>query len=129
MAQTYEDKPTLEAWNAMAEAAASAGNCKIVTGTYVGNGAYGSSNARRIDFDARPIIFIVRPEPIITSGAKLFGMRGIAWDSPWGESAKRVTFSWYDKAVQWYATSDAGSMFNSYSGNYVYIALLDTSEE
>ena len=125
MAQTYSDKPTLAAWNALA----GAGNCKIVYGTYVGDGAYGSSGARRIDFDAKPIIFIVRPEPIIISGAKLFGMRGIAWDSPWGESAKRVTFSWYDKAVRWYATSDATSMFNTSNGNYVYIALLDTSEE
>lgn len=124
----FEDRVTKE-YIENALAAAGGGNCKIVTGTYVGNGAYGASNARRIDFDARPIIFIVRPEPIIISGAKLFGMRGIAWDSPWGESDRRVTFSWYDKAVSWYAKNDADSMFNSYSGNYVYIALLDTSEE
>ena len=41
--------------DAIAETAAACGNCRIVYGSYVGNGQYGSSNPKTLTFDGTPL--------------------------------------------------------------------------
>ena len=52
MSQTYEDRPSLAAWNALAQAV---GCLNIVEGTYIGDG----TNDREFDLGFRPKLVIL----------------------------------------------------------------------
>ena len=43
---------------ALQTALASCGNCKIVYGTYTGNGKSGSANPNKLTFDGKPVLVI-----------------------------------------------------------------------
>ena len=45
---------------ALQTALASCGNCKIVYGTYTGNGKYGSANPNKLTFSGKPVLVIVQ---------------------------------------------------------------------
>ena len=126
MAQTYSDKPTLEAWNAMA---GSGGNCKIVCGSYPGNGAYGLSAMRTLTFDAKPVALIIRPETgTAYSGvghdAGLVAVRDAHWAMPGSSGSTYV--EWGAKTVSWYSADGAVNMLNANGTMHHYVALLQT---
>ena len=127
MAQTYEDKPTLAAWNA----AEGAGNCKIVTGTYIGDGKSGSENPVTLTFDAKPVLVVLRPQNSNTGGnsdSKLVAVRDSNWAMVWPENKNTiVNITWGSNYVSWYGTSGSASMFND-SYRYRYVAFLSTDE-
>jgi len=45
---------------ALQTALASCGNCKIVYGTYTGNGKYGKDNPNQLTFDGNPLFVIIK---------------------------------------------------------------------
>ena len=131
MAQTYSDKPTLEAWNALAEAASGAGNCRIVIGTYAGNGTYGSSNPLRFTFDGVPVIFILAQSSSANGQytarfAVAYGTNNLIYDYSAGKNV--INLSWPEHAISWYGTENAGAAYNYQGFYYRYIALVKTDE-
>jgi hypothetical protein len=100
-------------------------NCKFVTGSYTGTGAYGSDNPCVLTFDCKPqIIFLDTagynhynsiPEYYILFrgsnylyGRNFTGSIGLAWD---------------DNTVSWWYSKDAYNQFNESEKVYCYMAL------
>ena len=123
---------TEEALAAVAEQAAlisKCGNCKIVYGSYAGNGKNGSSNPNTLSFALKPIYVVVTPswKGSNTQATCLHLVRGSTHcvGSP-GFSDHTNTVSWGEKSVSWYGSS-ANSQLNTSGTTYHYFALLDTN--
>ena len=91
---------------ALQTALASCGNCKIVYGTYTGNGKSGSANPNKLTFDGKPVLVIVQAQSNTTDfDFHLRMIRGCDWavgdrnnysytnSVAWGENY----VSWYNK--------------------------------
>lgn len=118
------------------EAIASAGNCKIATGSYVGTNTYGENNPNTLTFDFEPkIVFLTsnyigtygQMEYVIflnpaTAATKIMSNYGSAQESqdPW-TYPEFVT--WGEKSLSWYNPSQAARQMNSQTYTYYYIAL------
>ena len=105
---------------ALQTALASAGNCKIETSTYTGNGKNGNANRTTLTFDKMPLLVFVG------------GYDGQHMCLFQGYSAARITFasasysntvSWGENSVSWYSTQDAEIQFNKKSTTYYVVAL------
>ena len=64
---------------ALQTALASCGNCKIVYGTYTGNGKSGSANPNKLTFDGKPVLVIVQAQNNSTNFD--FHLRMLRWGS------------------------------------------------
>lgn len=113
----------LKVEQALAGLAASAGNCKIVTGSYIGTGNNGSSRPRTLTFDGKPLVILVNG-----GGYSFFALRG-SGSAPvcGGNSTPRAPYiTWLENGVQWYHTSveTAAYQMDLASVTYYYAALL-----
>ena len=115
------------ALKAHADILAHSGNCKIVLGTYTGDGTYGSDNARTLTFDGTPVFLAIQPKVYKTGSCdRLLLIRG----TDWGYSADndhanyRCNVTWGNQNVSWYAESRALGGANGDGVVYCYIALL-----
>ena len=128
MAQTYSDKPTLSAWNALAEAAAGAGNCKIAYGTYTGDGMSGSSYPNTITVDFQPKLLIVQqasgaamePYAVYSDRQTVVAIRGLE-KFQFVEMRYEITLIWEDNAVKWYNAGSPNEQFNVRGTTYAYL--------
>ena len=107
----------------MAQAAAGAGNCRIVYGSYQGTGEYGPSHPTTLTFTGKPLAILV-------SGMyQFFSVRGttsaVAYYSSNQEAMESLT--WGENSVSWVSAS-AGQQLNENNTSYYYIALLATDE-
>ena len=104
------------------------GNCKIVYGSYTGNGKYGSGNKNTLSFNHKPIMVFVQNPSVSNADEKLRMMRGIPWASSRDDSYfEPCTVSWSNSGVEWYG--DAQSVQFNISGTvYNYMALLAADE-
>lgn len=109
------------------------GNCRIVYGTYTGNGGYGSSSPNTLTFDAKPIFVYVVPQnrdSYHDVHLKLF--RNVTYAiSLDGNSSYVNATVWSGNIVQWYSISavNTGEMqLNMANAVYAYIALLAAEE-
>ena len=125
MAQTYSDKPTLAAWNALAGSGA-----KIAFGTYTGNGTYGKDHPVTLTFDFEPKLLIVQPLNYatfaVTSGTEhqiaLLALRGVAQYRLLNNSAA-MFMTWEDNSVSWYELNSENRMCNKSGALYLYFAI------
>ena len=122
-----------EAQNQMQTALAGCGNCKVVYGTYTGNGKYGSSNKNTLTFEHKPIMVFVQARDYVSNTAD-YHLRMVR-TSTWSNGAHdnyyfAQTVSWTDTSVSWYSTSGttAECQFNKSSTVYCYVALLAADE-
>lgn len=122
-----------EAQSQMAQALAGCGNCKIVYGSYTGNGKYGSGNKNTLSFNHKPLLVLVQAKNYVTNTAD-YHLRMVR-DSVWANGVHEnyyfaQTVSWGDKSVTWYSTSGntADAQFNKSSTVYTYVALLAVGE-
>ena len=107
--------------DAIAETAAACGNCRIVYGSYVGNGQYGSSNPKTLTFDGTPLF-------VALSGRyHFFAVKGCSFvqtlSSP-SLADLSLPLTWGDRSVSWYSTENADKQQNLSGTDYFYIALL-----
>ena len=107
--------------DAIAETAAACGNCRIVYGSYVGNGQYGSSNPKTLTFDGTPLF-------VALSGRyHFFAVKGCSFvqtlSSP-SLADLSLPLTWDDRSVSWYSTENADKQQNLSGTDYFYIALL-----
>ena len=123
MAQTYSDKPTLSAWNALA------GGAKIAYGTYNGTGKYGNNNRNSLTFDFEPKLVIIvggyihaldapaaNPERAV-----LIFLRPVSEFDIAGNSYS-IGVTWTYNGVSWYSVNSAAAQHNE-AGTHYYLAI------
>ena len=101
--------------------AAACGTCRIVYGSYVGNGQYGSSNPKTLTFDGTPLF-------VALSGRyHFFAVKGCSFvqtlSSP-SLADLSLPLTWGDRSVSCYSTENADKQQNLSGTDYFYIALL-----
>lgn len=97
---------------------------RIVTGSYVGTGKYGSSNQNTLNFDGQPCIVYICSGNYVSdysNGLAVYGcgymQRGLVqYDYP-------NTVTWDETSMKWY-NSTAARQFNTSGTTYFYAALL-----
>ena len=102
-------------------ALAGAGNCKIVTGSYVGTGEYGSNFPNTLTFNHVPYVLM-----ITSSDWHLEVIRGSnTADVRYGGNSPKTSFmQWGNHTVSWYSPSGADAQLNANDKVYTYVALL-----
>ena len=108
--------------NAKIEAAlAAAGNCKIVTGSYVGTGSSGSNNPNTIELFQRPLLLIVCGSYTMLVPGIVDSGRSLPVEGGYDTSNQ---FTWDGSAIRWY---NLGNMdfcqLNTKGETYHYIAV------
>ena len=112
---------------ALQTALASCGNCKIVYGTYTGNGKSGSANPNKLTFDGKPVLVIVQAQSNTTNyDFHLRLVRGCGWAvGDRGNYSYTNSVAWGENFVSW-TNDDAETQFNLQGSVYSYIALIPT---
>ena len=112
---------------ALQTALASCGNCKIVYGTYTGNGKYGSANPNKLTFDGKPVLVIVQAQSNTTDfDFHLRMIRGCDWAvGDRNNYSYTNSVAWGENYVSWY-NNKAETQFNLQGSVYSYIALIPT---
>ena len=115
------------ALKAHADILAHSGNCKVVFGTYTGDGTYGAANPRTLTFDGTPVLVVIQPKVFAQGGSdRLVLVRGTDWGYAKDEDHVnyRCNVTWGDRSVTWYPDSRAYGGANGDGVVYCYIALL-----
>ena len=114
---------------ALQTALASCGNCKIVYGTYTGNGKSGSANPNKLTFDGNPLFVIIKGSIGSAPTLGIQAMRG--WYTAYTGSADSSTvchLTWGEHSLSWYNSQSSSDQFNTSDSVYPYIALFATQE-
>ncbi len=114
---------------ALNAAVAKCGNCKIVYGSYAGDGTYGKDNPCTLNFNHKPVFLAICIDDMGSSAPqRLIAIRGAkeAYSFP-GEHNSDNTLTWNDKSVSWYDNS-AYYQCNASGETYYYVALLAADE-
>ena len=121
----HEIRQQLAEQNAVIE---TCGNCKIVYGSYTGDGTYGKDNPCELTFSHKPLLLAVMPEVRLSSAAKGFlAVRGGPHTYTYPGASNSVNnVTWTDHSVSWYSADSAQYQFNS--GVHHYVALLAVDE-
>lgn len=106
------------------------GNCRVVYGSYIGAGTYGSSNPNKLTFDQKPVlVFVGQSSSMSGNDVKLRMMRGVPEASGKEDNTYWTNYvSWTDNGVQWYNTDGTSTQFNTSSKQYPYVAFLVADE-
>lgn len=117
---------------ATALATADSGLGKIVTGSYIGTGGYGTSNKKSLTFSAPPKLLVVMPSGnaangqfggfIAVKGIRSSRAGGIMDDvkGDWGQ----LYYTWEGNAVTWYSDASEYTQQNNSGMTYYYFAIL-----
>lgn len=117
---------------ATALATADSGLGKIVTGSYTGNGGYGTNNKKSLTFSAPPKLLVVMPAGNTTNGqyGGFIAVRGISSSraggimddvsGAWGQ----LYYTWEGNTVSWYSTANEYTQQNNNGMTYYYFAIL-----
>lgn len=107
------------------------GAAGIVTGTYTGNGKYGSSYKTSITFSSAPKLLVVMPVSntshadyggfVVLNGVQALRAGGLSDDVQNAES--QLQFTW-GRTVSWYNTSNQYFQQNASGWTYTYFAIL-----
>lgn len=110
---------------ALQTALASCGNCKIVYGTYTGNGKSGSANPNKLTFDGKPVLVIVQAQSNTTNyDFHLRLVRGCGWAvGDRGNYSYTNSVAWGENFVSW-TNDDAETQFNLQGSVYSYMPML-----
>ena len=112
---------------ALQTALASCGNCKIVYGTYTGNGKSGSANPNKLTFSGKPVLVIVQAQNNSTNfDFHLRMIRGCDWAvGDRNNYSYTNSVAWGENFVSW-TNDNAETQFNLQNSVYSYIALIPT---
>ena len=114
---------------ALQTALASCGNCKIVYGTYTGNGKYGSANPNKLTFNGDPLFVIIKGSIGSAPTLGIQAMRG--WDIAYTDATDFSTIcylTWGEHSLSWYNSQSSTDQFNESGSVYPYIALFAAQE-
>lgn len=99
---------------------------QIATGSYTGTGKYGSGNKNQLTFDFEPKFVYITQSDVYTAVTVLL-IKGLTGASVVGQTSKeyRLTVSWSDTTVTWYAASGTtgAHQVNGSGTTYRYVAI------
>lgn len=114
-----DTKASAAALNALTQTVAKKGNCRIVRGTYTGDGEYGPNHRTSLTFDGKPIFIVI----LINQGI-LFLARDVMHSSTFYYGDRFVINAfWEGNTVSWYCGESSFAQ-GSY-GTQTYIAFLE----
>ena len=121
-------KANADAVAAAAAALENCGNCRIVYGSYTGNGKYGSDNPNTLTFNGKPVLVIVQAQSNTTNyDFHLRLVRGCGWAvGDRGNYSYTNSVVWGEHSVSW-TNDSAETQFNLKNAAYSYIALIPTN--
>lgn len=99
--------------------------CRVLFGTYTGNGTYGEANAITLDCAFYPLAVFVYPEGASSFDCAMRGYTALYHTA----NSRNNTLRWTDNSVSWYfGNSDAyfspaANQFNSEGTKYHYLIL------
>ena len=108
---------------AQAQAIAKLGNCKVVAGSYTGDGTYGADHAITLNFSHKPmLVFVQAKERNAHYRMKL--LRDSLWAFPYAaDKYNQTNVTWGATSVSWYSTYSKDGQANNQL-EYQYVALL-----
>ena len=117
---------------ATALATADSGLGKIVTGSYIGTGGYGTSNKKSLTFSAPPKLLVVMPSSNTIGGSQggFIALRGISSSRGGGIMDDvagpqfQLYYTWDGNTVTWYSPNNEYSQQNLNGMTYYYFAIL-----
>lgn len=117
---------------ATALATADSGLCKIVTGSYIGTGGYGTNNKKSLTFSAPPKLLVVMPSSNTIGGSQggFIALRGISSSRGGGIMDDvagpqfQLYYTWEGNTVTWYSPNNEYSQQNNNGMTYYYFAIL-----
>ena len=115
------------ALKAHADILAHSGNCKVVFGTYTGDGTYGAANPRTLTFDGTPVLVVIQPKVFAQGGSdRLLLIRGTDWGYAKDEDHVnyRCNVVWGPKSVKWSGDSRSYGGANGDNIEYCWAALV-----
>ena len=105
-----------DAMSKLDAAIANAGNCKIVTGSYVGAGSFLAEHANTLTFPGTPYVVMI-------NGRTMLMVRPLSTAHNTSTQGG-VVVTWGDNSVSWYSTALPTHQCNEGGVTYQYIALL-----
>lgn len=105
---------------------------KIVTGSYIGTGGYGTSNKKSLTFSAPPKLLVVMPSSNTIGGSRggFIALRGISSSRGGGIMDDvngpqfQLYYTWDGNTVTWYSPNNEYSQQNLNGMTYYYFAIL-----
>ena len=100
-------------------------NTRMIWGSYKGTGQYGEEHPNSITCDFIPRIVLIQGHGTTTASNPTTGilLRGATYGGDTGGEGGRVTMTWTDTGVSWYADVDQYVQMNSRYGTYYYLVL------
>ena len=105
-------------------AVAAKGNCRIVCGSYVGDGLAGVNNKQTLTFPAKPMLVAVLPAQFSNSGCRILMARDSQWTYSYPDLPSSICYvAWGEDSVSWWS-DDSEFSFDMAGRTYCYVALL-----
>ena len=106
-----------------------AGTGRIVVGSYVGNGTYGSSHKNSLTFDFEPKLVVLCGRGPAPNGPSLYLLLwGVTNMSSYGADSTatydhRLYANYTDRTVEWFNTISAENQLNKSGDTYYYLVV------
>ena len=112
--------------SALQTALTSCGNCKIVTGSYTGNGKTGAKNPVTLRFPGKPLLVVIHSvERFSNALERMLLVNGAKWGFSERVNYYHNLVTWGETSVSWYDTNeDQIRQLNVSNRTYVYVALM-----
>lgn len=107
------------------EAVAKCGNCRVVTGSYVGTGVYGSANHCSLLFEGTPLFVCVGTD---ACGFAVQHGRTALYQNVDQSTTISIGFTWSGGTMAWWSNAGASEQNNTAGRTYAYTALLAADE-
>ena len=108
---------------AQAQAIAKLGNCKVVAGSYTGDGTYGADHAITLNFSHKPMLVFVQAKER-NAHYRMMLLRDSLWAFPYAaDKYNQTNVTWGATSVSWYSTYSKDGQANNQL-EYQYVALL-----
>ena len=106
-----------------AQAIAKLGNCKVVAGSYTGDGTYGADHAITLNFSHKPMLVFVQAKER-NAHYRMMLLRDSLWAFPYAaDKYNQTNVTWGATSVSWYSTYSKDGQANNQL-EYQYVALL-----
>ena len=108
---------------AQAQTIAKLGNCKVVAGSYTGDGTYGADHAITLNFSHKPMLVFVQAKER-NAHYRMMLLRDSLWAFPYAaDKYNQTNVTWGATSVSWYSTYSKDGQANNQL-EYQYVALL-----
>ena len=109
---------------AQAQTIAKLGNCKVVAGSYTGDGTYGADHAITLNFSHKPMLVIIQDSQAQTT-CRLFLQAGCSRSFAWHDgNAQNMVVTWGTTSVSWFHYQSDEYQMNRNKAAYSYVAFL-----